>query len=75
MEFLTRRVNDYFTVTFEYYSDKIELGLLDKKEAKILLEDLKFLVEDLEKLNHHTNIRPLLAIDNIKKSDKVLFLI
>ena len=49
MEFLTRRVNDYFTVTFEYYSDKIELGLLDKKEAKILLEDLKFLVEDLEK--------------------------
>jgi len=32
-------------------------------------------VEDIEKLNHHTNIRPLLAKDNLKKSNKILFLI
>lgn len=32
-------------------------------------------IEDIEKLNHHTNIRPLLASENIRKSNKSLFLI
>lgn len=32
-------------------------------------------IEEVEQLNHHTNMRPIWATDNRAKSDKILFLI
>lgn len=54
MKFTLRKYNDYAICSINEGSTEIDFGMLDNTEAKVLLEEMKSAVDDLEWFIHTT---------------------